>query len=274
MGKKPLVGLVGLCWFGLALSGCKSDKSDCDCGKDTRAVRTTPRQGWNHDASSVVNRPRSVPDNSPIAGRGGDPSQMAHPYGNIDPTQYDVTPRDMPLGGQEPAGVPVGQPAMTQPAMRGVDMPTTMRTSQPPAEMPMDVGPARQPAGAAPSPVHEVPAPDMKPEMTPPVSGGAPAVQPAPGSPMSGAPTSAEPTKGSMPPVAIPVPPPGAAATPVPPPVETPSLPVTSGPISAPPPLSSAGPAVESAPKSVESSGLPLAPPPGPPPAPPMPDKK
>src|SRR5262249_16238205 len=147
-----------------------------------------------------ANRPRSGPDSSTIAGRGGDPGQMAHPYGNIDPHQYDVTPRDVPPGGQEPAGMSSGQPTMT-PSMRGADVPT-MRTSQPSAEMPTEMVPTRQPAGAAPGQVHEVPAPSTNSEM-PPMSSGTPAVQPAHDSPMSDAAAPATPPKGSGPPEAI-----------------------------------------------------------------------
>src|SRR4051794_22761831 len=131
MGKKPVVGLVGLCWFGLALSGCK----DCDCGKDTRqAVRPTQRRAWDGDASSVANRPRSVQDNSAsIAGRGGDPGRMVNSY-DQNPKQYEVaTPQDHPPGGQEAAGMPVSRTPMTTPAMHGGEDMSTVRTSQPPA---------------------------------------------------------------------------------------------------------------------------------------------
>ncbi len=73
MGKKPVMGLVGLCWLGLTLSGCKND---CDCGNGgTRkpvhplASRSTPTS----DTSGVANRPRTVQDTTGFpAARTGD----------------------------------------------------------------------------------------------------------------------------------------------------------------------------------------------------------
>lgn len=281
MGKKPVVGLVGLCWFGLALSGCK----DCDCGKDTRqAVRPTPRRAGDDGASSIANRPRSVPDNSPsIAGRGGDPGRSVNPYA-FDASRYDVTtPETPPAGWQEPAGMPVNRSPMTSPAVRGGEDMPAMRTSQPPPDMPADVPPARQTSvPASMGPVHEVTGAPTQPET--PVSGGPPAMQLAPASPMSSVPTPAAP-KGPVPPDAIPVSTPGAAAPALPPPVETQALPAPSGPITppaaptvgptvVPPPPPSSSPTVESAPKVVESSSPPLSPPPAVPPPPPIPSGK
>jgi hypothetical protein len=92
MGKKPVLGLVGLC-VGLTLSGCK------DCGwpgwwgsdstrKDNSqsAVRSD-KQSTGGTQVSTYNGRQPLPADGSVAARGGDPSRLQRPF-EQNPSSY------------------------------------------------------------------------------------------------------------------------------------------------------------------------------------------
>jgi hypothetical protein len=119
MGKKPVLGLVGL-FVGLTLSGCK----DCPCwgNKDKEAAPPTARMRKpkpDTDTQESAMREETAPPEDSIATRGANPRRMRAPYQN--PDTYNYAP---PRGVNEAA-------ENTPPADTGAPM---MRQSVPPQE--------------------------------------------------------------------------------------------------------------------------------------------
>src|SRR5262245_58183269 len=146
MGKKPVLGLLGLAWVGLALSGCK----DCCCGnsgwkKDSQptARRTTPPTD-----AMAQSRPRSV-EQAPIAAKGAGTPQLQHPY-NFPTASPDV---------------PAPPSSRTSPPVETVSVPSrqTPPTTEGPVELsnkPVPETPASVPMTRPDSaPIHEIPSP-------------------------------------------------------------------------------------------------------------------
>jgi neural Wiskott-Aldrich syndrome protein len=240
------MGLVGLCWLGLTLSGCKND---CDCGDGgtRRPVRpVSSRNMPTNDTSGIASRPRTAPDTTGWpAAKTGDPSQMGSRPTNMNPTQPDPTASGTPAGDQEFSTVPSGQRFTAPQTMHGAQ---SMPVSRQPE--PSEVVPTSPVSGAGPQTV-DIPANTARPEMALPkeLSTGTPApvggleMQPASGAPVSGGSAPVVAPAPAVPPAAVPVAPsapstPSTSAAPMPGPAlpssEPQVLPVTSGPI--PPP--------------------------------------
>jgi hypothetical protein len=92
MGKKPVLGLVGL-FVGLTLSGCK----DCGCGwwnKDKEPTPPTARMRKPKPDAQVEEatwREDTTPPEESIATRGGDPRRMKNQFQN--PDTYNFVPQ-------------------------------------------------------------------------------------------------------------------------------------------------------------------------------------
>ena len=110
MGKKPVLGLVGLCWLGLTVSGCK----DCGCGnksaqksRDTYPVARRQAPQGSETTTAATERPRSVEEAS-VATKTVAP-RATNPY-DLPPDQYDP-----PGAGEVAAAKPaVAEKAVTQ----------------------------------------------------------------------------------------------------------------------------------------------------------------
>ena len=95
MGKKPVLGLVGLAWLGLAVGGCKSG---CGCGGDNSAQGQTRRRADNGYAKAwgqkktqhpADQQQQPAPEEGAVAAKGVDPrSQPAY--------NFPVNERDVP----------------------------------------------------------------------------------------------------------------------------------------------------------------------------------
>ncbi len=160
MGKKPVFGLVGLCWLGLTISGCK----DCGCNDGTRKVQGpagTPYKppalikndknssGWNNQpqSASVQSPTRSTPGvtgTSPYA-------PVSQPVGSGMTGQTDMasTPK--------PAMPTMSQTAPMPGEMGAPETGVSTRTSLRPAQdsMPSMATPPSQPTSHE-VPIHEI----------------------------------------------------------------------------------------------------------------------
>lgn len=143
MGKKPVLGLVGL-FVGLTLSGCK----DCSCGwlgggsrKDPDPpIATAQKKPAAREASVWNQRERTLQDRT-VAGKGGDPSRLKSSH------EEPVTPRDLTgqVGGANEAAEMAAE-EQTPPVSPGV-IRTRLTEPRPPA---VDTRmPDEMPAGGA-----------------------------------------------------------------------------------------------------------------------------
>src|SRR5438094_798495 len=92
MGKKPVLGLVGLC-VGLALSGCKN----CGCGwasKNSRSDGDPPVAHVRKDGKTTTERS--------VAAKRGTPAQKKNPY-DYPADSYSVKPPADEAAGEEAA---------------------------------------------------------------------------------------------------------------------------------------------------------------------------
>ena len=83
------MGLVGLCWLGLALGGCERNQTREGC-QNCSASRNRKQQDG---AVAADQRQRTIPDQQSVAGRGMDPKSFnnnGNPY-NFDQSKYDVS---------------------------------------------------------------------------------------------------------------------------------------------------------------------------------------
>lgn len=229
MGKKPLVGLVGLCVLGAALVGCRPNSQCCGNGKACPAPAGTgaplPPPSWNNTpAPASVSSPTS--SLTPRSAPGGALSSMAQETTKTTalPTPAAEPDRGRPIASgtgieRVSTPTPTHSPAENlSPAPLPVS-PTLRQTNR--VELPPVPGEGLTPPPALPSEMRNEPrTPERLPEPPPPAP---PVVAPP-------APPVAPPPPGSWD-VTPPPPPPGGTMThetsypPPPPPPGVPSIP-------------------------------------------------
>jgi predicted nucleic acid-binding Zn-ribbon protein len=303
MGKKPVLGLVGLC-VSLVLSGCK----DCGCGgwlfsrKEPAQPVARVRRPATDDQTARV---RSVPDRSTTVMSDGD-TRMKKIY-DYDPKEHSApasttdlveTPHKVtsPLAREKPSTAVSADPTLAEiesvikpasekqtitPAAPAMDIPAAPMSQ---GEMPMSSSTAPVDAtridppsfkGSVPAklPDSEAPTLDTKPAIKEPKASEVPSlppglktVEPAAMPALAPAPTPAPIAIPTPPAMGIDVPPPasmGKQPTALPSEVPSSPLPATLPDLKGPPPVPAAPPA------GPDLGTVPVMPPPPPPPAPP-----
>jgi hypothetical protein len=124
MGKKPVVGLIGLCWAGIALAGCAG------CCNSCRNKDTTPSPYKATPAFSTTKGTTTTPSaiGTPATGLAGSPGSVTDPsksgLGNV-----PSTPGRLGDTTSTPAGFSSGAGAPMTPATTGT--PTTREVQRP-----------------------------------------------------------------------------------------------------------------------------------------------
>jgi hypothetical protein len=288
MGKRPVVGLVGLCWVGLALNGCDSCKS---CRPSNIHQDGTPaayqRGAKGGQAEVAGQRPRSV-QNTPVAGKGFPAAPGPRQPGFEAPQAGTVATE----GDFQPSGG-AATPTRTPPAFTTGARPEAQAEVIPAGKTDRPAGSAPQEfeikAPAAPAAQEQPPVKALVPKMEsvggpeaslpPAVEVPAPPVKPAPVGPVVAEPV---PPSPALKPAGAGSPPPGELSVPSesklpppPPPLSTSGEKVDP----LPPPPSSAGKASSDPPEPAEEKGdgakgpelMPPPPPSAPSPVPPPP---
>jgi hypothetical protein len=187
MGKKPVLGLVGLAWLGLAVGGCKSS-GGCDCDKS--AQQPKPKRAdngyaraWGQPKPQNATAQQTQPAEGTVASKGVDP--RAQPDYDYDPSKREPTERgsvarqiqDVP--GKLPADLSPESTAVLKKPAGTPELVQTGRTPEPPtgSETSRQQVPAHNVAGTEKTvPPQATPGPDLgevRPHPTPEL-GGAP----------------------------------------------------------------------------------------------------